>query len=78
MSFTAADIEDLTLHGAAITVSNHTGLFVSGIRVFCGNARPISSYNSTTAARASLTFSSASQIESPSVTNSGNNGDVTV
>lgn len=65
-------------HGLPTKVSDQTISFDPGNEMLAGKGRPCSAYNSTTASNASRTFALASSSVSPSVSNSGNAGEVTV
>ena len=66
------------LHEASTIASKCTGALGLEIRRPYGNLRPMSSYSSNTASKASWTFPKASGAVSPSVNNSGRAGEVTV
>ena len=65
-------------HGLPTRVSDQTISLDPGNEMLAGNGRPCSAYNSTTASNASWTLAFASSNVSPSVSNSGNAGEVTV
>src|SRR5262249_33985785 len=65
-------------HGASTRASDQMTSPLAGKLTPLGSVRPSSAYSSTTAARASRAFANASANVSPSVTNSGRAGDVTV